>query len=318
MTSQPKGTIFPKQQLEIVQVNEEKTYGAFGKTLLPIMAKNLSLGEGDPLRDKSLKFVVFNPALQAHVKGLAVGARFLADIEERDRPDTEYGPDRTINQIYDQGQAVSKPGAKAGGYGKSPEIVRLEHDLDLELEGVKRRSIEGQTAVAQVGIVLTSPTPIPGEDLGIDEESWARILGKYWQAIERGLDNYLVPQLENKTPAPAPKAVQKSQDNKEGVEKTAGVSDDAPPLADPIKHVGDLLTRALKLKPPVTRDELVIALGINDPKDIADLEAVWKTAQEMSASKIQGKSKVGEKQPGKGADEKAAAEKLAESEHLFD
>lgn len=286
MNDKEKGTVFPKQQLELVQVLEEKSYGTFGKTLLPVMAKNLSLTEEDPLRGKALKYVIFNPTLQAHVKSLdALDSRFLADIEERQRPDTEYGPDRTINQIYVKGEPVSKPGSKGGGYGKSPEIVRLEHELDLELEGVKRRSIEGQTAVAQVGVLLTSPTPIPGEDLGIDEEGWKRILGKYWQAIEKGLTNYLAPSPIKKTREPASNASQGPQDKQQAAEGPVEVAKGTPPVTDPIKHVGDLLTRGLKLVPPITRGDFLEFLELNDPKEITDLEGAWKKALEVSASR---------------------------------
>lgn len=263
--------VFPKQQLEIVQVQDPKPYSGGQKTLLPVLAKNLSLSEGDAGHGKSWKYTVFNQDLQDHIKGLEVGARFLCDIEEHERPDSQYGPDRNIVQIYVNGQPISKKKA-GGGYGKSPEIVRLEHELDLVLEGVKRRSIEGQTAIAQVGIVLTCPTPIPGEALGIDFDSWNRILEKYWKAVEKSLDNFLS------------ETIQKPQDANPAAAKTEKVSQHSTPVTDPIKNVGDLLTRASKLTPPITRYELVVALAVNDPSEIKDLEAAWKTAQEISAT----------------------------------
>jgi len=269
--------VFPKQQLEIVQVQEPKAYSGGAKFLLPVMAKNLSLPEGDPGRGKSWKYTVFNQALQDHIKPLAVGARFLCDIEERERPDSEYGPDRNIVQIYVDGKPVSqKTGGGGGGYrGRS-----LEEDLILE--GVKRRSIEGQTAIAQVGAVLTCPTPIPGEDLGIDKKAWDRIIGKYWQAVERSLDNFLA---EPKVQEPASKRDQRAQDTQGKAGTSEKVTKDAPPITDPIKHVGDLLTRSLKLTPPISKNDLCVAVNVNDPKEIADLEAAWKTAQEISATK---------------------------------
>jgi hypothetical protein len=46
------------------------------------------------------------------------------------------------------------------------------------------------------------------------------------------------------------------------------------------------MTRAGKLKPPVSPKEITSALGINDPKEIKDLEAAWKKAQEISAAKF--------------------------------
>ena len=269
--------VFPKQQLEIVQVQEPKSYSGGSKFLLPVMAKNLSLMEGDAGRGKSWKYTVFNQALQDHIKGLAVGARFLCDIEERDRPDSEFGPDRNIVQIYVDGKPVSQKGGGGGGFrGRSLED-------DLVLEGVKRRSIEGQTAIAQVGNFLTCPTPIPGEDLGLDEGQWSRILGKYWQAVERGLDNYLA---EPKTQVPAPKRDQRAQDTNSEGDKGQKVSNDKQPTTDPILHVGDLFSRAQKLKPPVTRNELVAAMNVKEITEIKDLEAAWKKAQEISKSKL--------------------------------
>lgn len=276
--------VFPKQQLEIVQVQEPKSYSSGTKFLLPVMAKNLSLAEGDPGRGKSWKYTVFNQALQDHIKPLEVGARFLCDIEERERPDSEYGPDRNIVQIYIDGKPVS---TKTGGGGGGWKGRSLEDDLALE--AVKRRSIEGQTSVAQVGsLVLAVVQGASMEGVGIDAEVFKRLEGKYWQAVERGLDNYL---------ATPPKRDQRAQDKQGKGSKAAAVVshdiDNPPvPIKDPIKHVGDLLTRAKDLKPPVTRDELCVAVNVNDPKEIKDLEAAWKTAQELSVSKA---GKEGEK-----------------------
>jgi len=307
MDDKPKGTIVPKQQLEIVKYEADIPYSGGTKALDRIHAKNLSLAEDHALFDKTLRLTVFNGDLKTFLRGKGETAVVIADIEERPRPDNpEYGPDRTIVQVYQDGKPVSvkKPGG--GGYGKSPEIVRLEHELDLELEGVKRRSIEGQTAIAQVGTVLTGPTPIPGEDLGIDEDGWKRILGKYWQGIERGLDNYLAPQPAKTTTAP-PKPDQRPQGDQQGAEKETAVSNDAPPPGGPIKHVGDLLTRATKLDPPVTRLDFQEVLSINDPKEITDLEGAWKTAQELSAARRPKSSE------GKGDNGENAADNSAEA-----
>lgn len=289
MADRPKGTTFPKQQLDIVKYEADVPYGNQGKALDRINAKNLSLAEGDPLIGKTLRYTVFNPDLKTFLRGQGEGTRVFCDIEERDRPDSEYGPDRTVVQAYQDGQPVSQRKG-GGGYSQSPETIRLKADLDLVLEGVKRLSIEGQTAIAQVGTILTSPTPVPGEDLGIDEEGWNRILAKYWQAVEKSLDNFLadVPKTQAKKPTDdkPTKTRQRPQDNQQAPSKPAAVSTDKPPVGDPIKHVGDLLTRALNLDPPVTREDLLVALGKKDPSEfMADLEGAWKTAQEISASK---------------------------------
>lgn len=280
-TERPKGTTFPKQQLEIVKYEAAVPYGTAGKILDRMNAKNLSLQEGDPLRDKPLRYSIFNADLKNHLAALDVGARFLADIEERERPDSDYGPDRSIVQVYQNGQPVSVK--KGGGYGKSPEIIRLEHQLALELEGVKRRSIEGQTAIAQVGNMLTCPTMIDGEVLGINQDEWVRVLGKYWRAVEKSLDTFL------EEPTSAPTYRQKPQNKPE-----------APPTVDqqwkdldrekdgneePIKHVGDLFTKASKLDPPVGRAELLGWLGKTESEPLGDLQQAWEEAKKLSATK---------------------------------
>jgi hypothetical protein len=279
------GHVFPKQQLEIVQAPTEKPYGTSGKTLVTLNAKNNSLFEGDPLIGKALKYTAFNISLKAYILKLKVGTCFLADIEERDRPNSEYGPDRNIIQIYVENKPISVKKGSGGGFRRSLED-------DLALEAVKRRSIEGQTAVAQVGNFLTCPTPIEFDDLEISKEDWTRILRKYWKAIEKSLDNYLDLKTEyldvttfggpKATYAVLPTAHEDAQGKRQAAAPPAIVSDDTLPTSDPIKHAGDLLTRALKLKPPVTREDLCVAFGINDPSEIADLESAWEAAQELS------------------------------------
>jgi len=68
---------------------------------------------------------------------------------------------------------------------------------------------------------------------------------------------------------------------------------------DPIKHTGDLLTRAGELEPPIKRFELCEALSVRDPKEIKDLEAAWVMAQELSTQK------AGEQSAAKAAAESA-------------
>lgn len=274
MNDQPKGTIFPKQQLEIVTYEGDVPYAGGMKHLDRMTAKNLSLQHDDPLYGKPIRHTIFNGDLKAALCVLEVGTRFVADVEERPRPETEYGPDRTIVQVYVDGDPVSKkkPGGGGGYGGKSPEIVRLEHALEME-----------RVAVEQVGNVLTCDTPIPGEDLGIDEASWKRLLAKYWTAVEKGLDNF---QATATTPAAtAAKPRQRPQDKPQLAEKPAAEGNDPPLKTDPIKHVGDLLTRASKLDPPVTREDLVVFLALNNTDEIKDLEGAWKVALEIRASK---------------------------------
>ena len=288
MNEKPKGTILPKQQLEILKYEGDVPYGQAGKTLDRMTAKNLSLLEGDPLVGKSIRYTIFNPDLKAFLCTKEVGFRFLADIEERERPGTEYGPDRTINQVYIDGKPVStkKPGP-GGGYGQSPENIRLKGELDLALEAVRRVSIEGQTAIAQVGNLLTCPMTFSGE-------AWERIMGKYWKAIEQSLDNFL-----SKAPNHSLKSYgvprettplsrtthQPRQDSQQTAPETDTVSNDAPPPSDPVKHVGDLLTRAGKLDPPVNSAEVAQACHVERPDQFTDLEDAWKKVQAYSKKK---------------------------------
>jgi hypothetical protein len=231
--------LIPKQQLEIAKTYDVKPYGRDGKSLVSVNAINLSLAEGDPLVGKYQKYVTFNPDLQNYIKQLEIGARFLADIEERERPGTEYGPDRTIVQIYQDGKPVSQV-KKSGGYGKSPEVIKLEHDNALAMEAVKRRSIEGQKAMEQIGQILITPTSVSPEILGLEEDDLKRIVEKYWKAVEKALDNYLAtdkPAVFEHAPTQ-----DKSSQGKQGTAtKKEAVSN------GPIKHVGDLLTRANKI-----------------------------------------------------------------------
>lgn len=285
MTQDKKAVTFPKQQLEVVKYEADISYGTGGKTLDRLTAKNLSLHEGDPLIGKYIRYTVFNNDLRAHISKLEVGTRFLADVEERDRPDSEYGPDRNVVQVYQDGKPLSVKKTGGGGYAKSAATIQQEHDLALDLEATKQKSAEGIAAMAQVGKLLSSPTPISGEELGIDEESWNRIIGKYWQAVEAGLDNYLTPQPQKK-PANRPATRDQRPPGGQGNASKGEAAEEAKaPPSDPIKNVGDLLTRAAKLAPPITRAEIVEMLSVDDPKDITNLEAAWKEIQARSAWK---------------------------------
>jgi len=287
MNDKPKGTTLSKQRLQLDHFEIDVPYSQGTKSLDRVQAVNLSLPDDNPLAGKPLRMTIFNQELKTFVRGKST---IVADVEERPRPESEYGPDRTIVQVYDdQGNPVSRkqPGG-GGGY------QRRSLEDDLVLEGVKRLSIEGQTAIAQVGERLADILKVPSAEWGrhgLDEETWKRILGKYWKAVEKGLDNYLAP-----PPTTAAKPPQAAQDKRQAADKPAAVSTDKPPAAEPIKHAGDLLTRAAKLEPPVTRDDLVVALGITDLTEIKDLQAAWKKAQEISAAKVQGKPKADEKQ----------------------
>jgi len=286
-----QGRIIPKQQIEIVKYEAQVPYGQGGKTLDRLTGKNLSLAEGDPLIGKTLRLTIFNADLKEYLAGKPVAFRFLADIEERDRPDTQYGPDRTIVQVYNQGEPVSKKKAGAPGGGGG---YRRNVEDDLAVEAVKRRSIEGQTSVAQVGAILNNDRPLDkekflsfGQDtgLGIPEADLKRIVAKYWKAVERGLDNYLADPPARpaaKLPADsAPKTNQRGQDGQGAVSKTAAGPIVQKPPEDPVKNPGDLLTRANK-KGLTPRDVATI-LHIAEVRDIKDLNKAWEDIQKHLA-----------------------------------
>jgi hypothetical protein len=273
-----QGRIIPKQQIEIIKYESEIPYGQGGKTLDRIIGKNLSLAEGDPLVGKTLRLTIFNADLKEYLAGKPEAFRFLADIEERNRPDSQYGPDRTIVQVYNQAEPVSKKKA-AGGGGGGYRGRSLEEDIALE--NVKRRSIEGQTAVAQVGEWLRNPNAMTNT---LTKEQCDRIVAKYWKAVEMGLDNYLA------IPAAAPKrsaapnvgnAAERPQGGQDGPAKTEPVKKPVQPPADPVKNFGDLLTRANK-KGLSPRDVATI-LHVTEVKDITDLNKAWSDIEKHLA-----------------------------------
>jgi hypothetical protein len=267
-----QGRIIPKQQIEIVKYEAEIPYSQGTKKLDRIFGKNLSLAEGDPLIGQTLRLTIFNADLKEYLAGKPEGFRFLADIEERDRPDTQYGPDRTIVQVYNQGEPVSKKKQGGGGGGGGYRGRSLEEDIALE--NVKRRSIEGQTSVAQVGEWLRNPNALTNT---LSKEQCDRIVGKYWKAVERGLDNYLAdPSVRPTTKPPADsasKTTQRSQEGQGGASKPAAAPIVQKTPVDPVKNLGDLLTRAKK-KGYMPADVARI-LGIAECRDIVDLNDAW-------------------------------------------
>lgn len=144
-------------------------------------------------------YEVWKGPITEHV---VVGKEFDADVEYTEKPGNREGSvfkHWTIRQIYVGGQVVGE--RKAGGpggfggksFGKSPEVLAQEHRNDLELEAVKRRSIEGQQAMMEVGLFLRDIAP--DEKPSADQ---ARIIAKYWTAVEKSLDAFLT------TPAAVP------------------------------------------------------------------------------------------------------------------
>ena len=236
---------FAKRKLELIEVRLERAFGKEGKTLLPVTARDLSLPKDDPLFGTGIEFVIFISALKEHMTSTPTKV-IIADYEERPSNNPEYGPNRSIQQIYINGEPVSK---KKMGYGKSAEIVRLENEL-------KARSIEATVAVKEIGMILRGDKDVL--QLSIDQESFTKISDKYWKAINTMLDNYL-------------KAPQKPPVRQPAV--SAPVSDGL------IKNVGDLLTRASKLNPPKTKADVLSILSLGQMSEIPNLNAAWKVVQ---------------------------------------
>jgi hypothetical protein len=301
MNEPQKPKFIPKQRLEIANVELDVKYAEGTKFLDRIFVQNLSLVEGDPLAGKNIRMTIFRDELKTFVRGKTV---IIADIEEKERPGSQYGPDRTIVQVYDeQGEPVLKK--KQGGGGGGYQRRSLEDDITLEM--VKRVSIEGQTSIAQVGAAMIANVISP--NAGLTEEDWKRIFEKYWRAVEKGLDNYLAESplkvfQQNASFGPVKQNVQKPAMARPSNPTVTPLKGQQPPakaapvakatpapaaMPAPIQHVGDLLTRSAKLNPPVSREILCVALNVNDPKEIKDLELAWQTAQQISASKSKNK-----------------------------
>lgn len=258
-----------KQKLEITKYEADIPYSQGTKALDRMNAKNLSLAADDPLFDKPLRYTIFKGDLKTFLRALGEGSQVVVDFEEMSRPESEYGPDRTIVQAYDhEGKPVSTKQSRTGGGG------RLSLEEELAVEAVKRVSIEGQSAISQVGHLLTCSNPVDPEALAIDPEDLRRIVEKYWKAVERGLDNYLAQDAQ--------KTIQKPQDKRETADTPKADKKPQSTGDTPIKHHGDLLTRASKLDPPVTKDNFLVAYSVNDISEIKDLDEAWRYAQNAS------------------------------------
>ncbi len=139
------------------------------------------------------------------------------------------------------------------------EYLQLEYELKAKLQ-----------AIEQIGRLLNAPH----ERLNITPEDWRRIEEKYWQIIEKGLDACLKEKVEIKAAEPV-------------MPRPKPITTTPPPIRIiPIKNLGDLLSRSLKLKPPVTRTELFQALHITDGNQIKDLEAAWDKARMLNVVKL--------------------------------
>lgn len=267
-----QGKLIPKRKLEMVKVLEEKGYGSDGKTLQPVMAADHSLPEDSPMWGKPIKFVIFNPTLRTHVTAIEPGKFFTADYEERERPGSEYGPDRTIVQVYDdKGEPISKKGGNKGSYGKSPDTIKLEYALRAELEKVKHISIEGQNALTNLVALLSSP-------ISSEDKYWDLAMDTIKAKIERYMANNLdladifrqMPTFgrpEPQNPTPAATKSESSPIKDEGKGKL--------PTDIEIKNVGQLFTMAQE-RGLNRRDVFSVAnCGTVEELKGKDFEMIW-------------------------------------------
>ena len=242
-----------KRNLEIIEVRPEKEFGQDGKKLLPLMARDLSLPQDDPLSGKGIDFVIFISALKDYMTSTPTKV-IIVDYEERPNKNPEYGPNRSIQQIYVNGEPVSR---KKQGWGKSAEIVRLENEL-------KARSIEATVAVKEIGLLIREAST-NGQVIDPNDKRLNRIIDKYWQTVELMLDNYTKPPVK-RTERPPARQPAKTASPDEGL----------------IKNAGDLLTRASKLNPPVSTAEILSMFSVNKVTDITDLDKAWETIQGLT------------------------------------
>lgn len=248
-----------KQKLHIVKHDVDVPYAQGTKALDRLQAENLSLPEGDPLFGKPLRMTIFKKELKEYIRGKET---VVADIEETPRPETEYGPDRTIVQVYDDdGNPVSR---KSSGPGGGNYRRPLAEDLAL-------------VSVQEVGLLIRSSE---GRSLVADDKKFNDLVKRYLGIVGKGLTL-----AANPPQAFAGNAPDTRQDAKSAGDQGGKVQSDAKTENGRIKNVGDLLTRSSKLDPPVSRDEILKSFDVTDPTEIGDLDGAWSEIQRISADK---------------------------------
>ncbi len=153
-----------KRMLTITWVGEVKEVGQKGTKKLPFKGKD---AEGHELQYFTFRDTLF-PSI---VTGKTVEIEFQES--HREHEGNTY-VDRKVSQIFVDGQPIAKSGFGGKSWGQSPETIELRHKHDLELEAIKRASIEKQTALAEVGLAIRQQNvTIP-----------AGIVPAYWRILE--------------------------------------------------------------------------------------------------------------------------------------
>lgn len=265
-----------KRNLELVTAVTEVKYGPEGaKTLWKFGAVDRSLPEEHGRAGKPIGFATFSQSIKEHLEGLDKGTVFVGDYEIKPRPDKpEFGPDITVIQVWVNGKPIYQ---KSQGPGRGGGRSLAD---DLALEAVKRRSIEAQNALGQVTALIPHLRPADATLVGMEgPDELKRITGKFWRVVEMMLDNYL------NGPGPAATPQKPPEKSRQPLQWTrtseAAPADPAPSpaasekAAAPVKNIGDLLTRASKLKPSITPPQVLAILGIEATDQIDDLDVAW-------------------------------------------
>ncbi len=145
------------------------------------MRSNLSITQVMPIRSgtgqkgpyEALNFTAISPAGVQAKYGIFNKKELFPfilqgapiDAEVIDKPSGQYDANsnefinhNVVNIYVNDKPVIQQQQGGRSGYGKSPEAIRLEHELDMELEAMKRQSIERQTALIQA-IELAKLTP---------------------------------------------------------------------------------------------------------------------------------------------------------------
>jgi hypothetical protein len=301
MPTKKPGTLFSKQQLEIIKYQGDIKYGPpeNNKSLDRVIAKNLSLAQDDPLYGREINHTIFKESLKEFLSSQKAGFRFIADVEETERLDKpEMGPNRTIIQVYDNGQPIAKSFKGGGFQGRNPEIIKLEYSLKAEIAQNERVSAEGRLAIEQVGKLLERkevPEFLSLEDL-------KKMVVKYYRYLDKSIDALLAlqplemkPSAQNLIGNTKQNSVEKPQNKQEPPDSAEAVSNDQKPDKPlEFQNVGQLFTAASKLKPPVTRAEILRIEKVTDPSDIKNLADAYRRAVDVIKAKAKESTKSSE------------------------
>jgi len=234
--------------------------------------------------DDGAEFSSFDTALEKLTPGSVIGIEpEVVIIQGKTKINIKEW--KLISEAPAGGPAPGVANNKGGGYRRSLED-------DLALEAVKRRSIEGQTAIAEVGRYISDPTDL--ELAMLPDEDLHRLTVKYWKAIERSLDNFLAEpaprQAAKSAAAPPPAPRQRPPD--EDWDALASASGKRAGFVD-LEWLHESLTALQARKLPYWMNTAVIQrinkLTGKDAKSVSEAASnLSKAAAEALTNEIQG------------------------------